>query len=148
MAVPDQLPSVKIVVGDQRQEIDKIVGDAKLVKDRTNNPDLLSVAGRIEASQADEITFMKTWLGERGEPLEDPKMAGHAEHMHHMMKGMASPEDMKALADAKGGDFDRQFLTLMIAHHQGAVDMVEELFDADGSAADPVLYQFVSDIDS
>ncbi len=121
---------------------------AKLVKDRTNNPDLLSVAGRIEASQADEITFMKTWLGERGEPLEDPKMAGHAEHMHHMMKGMASPEDMKALADAKGGDFDRQFLTLMIAHHQGAVDMVEELFDADGSAADPVLYQFVSDIDS
>ncbi len=121
---------------------------AKLVKDRTNNADIITVAGRIEASQADEITFMNTWLGERGEPLEDPKMAGHGEHMHMMMKGMASPEDMKALAAAKGADFDRMFLTLMIAHHEGAVDMVHELFDEDGTAADPLLFQFASDIDS
>lgn len=121
---------------------------AKLVKDRTNNADIVAVAGRIEASQADEITFMTNWLGERGEPSADPAMAGHAEHMHMMMKGMASPEDMKALADAKGSDFDRMFLTLMIAHHNGAVDMVKELFDEDGTAADPVLFQFVSDIEN
>jgi len=121
---------------------------AKLVKDRTNNPDVVAAAGRIEASQADEIGFMKNWLAERGEPIEDPAMAGHGEHMHMMMKGMASPDEMKALAAAKGGDFDRMFLTLMIAHHQGAVDMVKELFDEDGTAADPVLFQFVSDVDS
>ena len=121
---------------------------AKLVKDRTNNAEVIAAAGRIEASQADEIGFMKTWLSERGEPLEDPKMAGHGEHMHHMMKGMASPEEMKALAAAKGADFDRQFLTLMIAHHEGAVEMVKELLREDGTAADPVLYQFVSDVDS
>ena len=121
---------------------------AKLVKDRTNTADIVAVAGRIEASQADEITFMTTWLGERGEPAADPKMAGHGEHMHHMMKGMASPEDMQALAATKGADFDRMFLTLMIAHHDGAVAMVKALFDEDGTAADPVLFQFVSDIDS
>ncbi len=121
---------------------------AKLVKDRTNNADIVAVAGRIEASQADEITFMTSWLGERGEPSADPAMAGHAEHMHMMMKGMASPEDMKALADAKGSDFDRMFLTLMIAHHNGAVDMVTDLFKEDGTAADPVLFQFVSDIEN
>lgn len=121
---------------------------AKLVKDRTNNADIVAVAGRIEASQADEISFMTTWLGERGEPAADPAMAGHGEHMHMMMKGMASPEDMKALAAAKGGEFDRMFLTLMIAHHEGAVDMVHKLFDEDGTAADPVLFQFVSDVDS
>ena len=121
---------------------------AKLVKDRTNTADIVAVVGRIEASQADEITFMTTWLGERGEPAADPKMAGHGEHMHHMMKGMASPEDMQALAATKGADFDRMFLTLMIAHHDGAVAMVKALFDEDGTAADPVLFQFVSDIDS
>jgi len=121
---------------------------AKLVKDRTNNADIIAAAGRIEASQADEIGFMQTWLKERGEPLADPAMAGHGEHMHMMMKGMASPEDMKALAAAKGADFDRMFLTLMIAHHEGAVDMVKELLREDGTAADPVLYQFVSDVDS
>lgn len=121
---------------------------AKLVKDRTNNADIIAAAGRIEASQADEIGFMQTWLKERGEPLADPAMAGHGEHMHMMMKGMASPEDLKALAAAKGADFDRMFLTLMIAHHEGAVDMVKDLLREDGTAADPVLYQFVSDVDS
>jgi uncharacterized protein (DUF305 family) len=121
---------------------------AVLVKDRTNTADLLSIAGRIESSQADEIAFMKAWLSERGEPVEDPMMKGHGEHMHHMMKGMATPDQMKALAAAKGVEFDRQFLTLMIAHHEGAVDMVEKLLDEDGTAADPVLYQFVGDIDS
>ena len=121
---------------------------AVLVKDRTNTAELVTIAGRIESSQADEIAFMKAWLSERGEPVEDPMMKGHGEHMHHMMKGMASPDQMKALAAAKGVEFDRQFLTLMIAHHEGAVDMVEKLLDEDGTAADPVLYQFVGDIDS
>jgi uncharacterized protein (DUF305 family) len=120
---------------------------AKLVKDRTNTEDLKTIAGRIESSQADEIAFMQTWLKERGEPLEDPMMKGHGEHLHHMMKGMASPDDLKALAAAKGTDFDRLFLTLMIAHHEGAVDMVEELLDEEGTAADPVLFQFVGDVE-
>ena len=121
---------------------------AKLVKDRTNTEELVQIAGRIEASQADEIAFMETWLKERGEPLEDPKMAGHGAHMHHMMAGMASPDEMAALAAANGVEFDRQFLTLMIAHHEGAVEMVDKLLEEDGTAADPVLYQFVGDIES
>lgn len=121
---------------------------AMLVKERTNTEELVTIAGRIEASQADEIAFMKNWLAERGEPAADPKMKGHGEHLHHMMKGMASPELMKALGKAKGVEFDRQFLTLMIAHHEGAVDMVEKLFDEEGTAADPVLYRFLSDIEN
>lgn len=121
---------------------------AVLVKERTNTDEIVAIAGRIESSQADEIAFMKGWLAARGEPLEDPAMKGHAAHMHHMMAGMASPEQMQALAAAKGAEFDRQFLTLMIAHHEGAIEMVEKLLDADGSAADPVLYRFVGDIDS
>lgn len=121
---------------------------AVLVKDRTNAEQIIAVAGRIEASQADEIAFLKGWLKERGEPVEDPMLKGHGEHLHHMMQGMASPEDMKALADAKGIDFDRQFLTLMIAHHQGAVEMVQKLFREEGTASDPVMFRFVADIEN
>ncbi len=121
---------------------------AKLVRDRTNTEELKTIAGRIESSQADEIAFMEGWLKERGEPVADPMMKGHAEHMHHMMKGMASPEALAALAAAKGTEFDRQFLTLMIAHHDGALDMVETLLDEEGTATDPVMFQFVSDVES
>ncbi len=121
---------------------------AVLVKDRTNREEVVTLAGRIEASQADEIKFMEGWLKDRGEPTELPGHASHAAHMHHMMAGMASPDQMAALAAASGVEFDRQFLTLMIAHHEGAIDMVEDLLDQPGSAADPVLFKFASDVDS
>ena len=118
---------------------------AMLVKERTNTKELVEIAGRIESSQADEIAFMKSWLAERGEPLEDAMMKDHA---HHTMMGMASPDQLAALAAASGVAFDQQFLTLMIAHHKGAIDMVDALFDEDGSASDPVLYRFASDIEN
>lgn len=118
---------------------------AVLVKLRTNTEELVDIAGRIESSQADEIAFMKSWLAERGEPVEDAMMKDHA---HHMMMGMASPDQMAALGAASGVEFDHQFLTLMIAHHEGAIDMVKDLFNEAGTAADPVLYRFVSDIES
>ncbi|MEL7444947.1 MAG: DUF305 domain-containing protein [Pseudomonadota bacterium] len=121
---------------------------AVLVKDRTNREEIVAIAGRIEASQADEIQFMEEWLTTRGEPVEIPGHAGHAGHMHHTMAGMASPEQMEALAAAEGVEFDRQFLTLMIAHHEGAVEMVEELLGQPGSAADPVLFRFVGDVEN
>ncbi len=139
---PSDVAFMQHMIVHHQQAVDM----ARLVKDRTNTEELKTIAGRIESSQADEIAFMQTWLKERGEPLEDPALAGHGEHMHHMMQGMASPEDLKALAEAKGADFDRLFLTLMIAHHDGALDMVEALLDEEGTAADPVLYQFVGDV--
>lgn len=117
---------------------------AELVQERTNNESVVEAAGRILASQADEIEFMREWLTARGEPVE---MKGHNAHMHHTMKGMASPPQIEALAAAKGAEFDRQFLTLMIAHHEGAIDMVDELLGQPGSAADPVLFRFVGDVE-
>lgn len=118
---------------------------AALVGERTNNPELIDIAGRIDAAQADEIRFMQDWLAERGEPVPDPT-AHHHMHMSHEMAGMASPEQMAALAAAEGIDFDRLFLELMIRHHDGAVTMVEELLEQPGSAYDPVLFEFTSDV--
>ena len=89
---------------------------AALVAERTNNRELIDVAGRIEASQGDEIAFMQGWLAERGEAVPDPT-AHHAMHTHHRMAGMATPEQMAELAASEGRAFDRLFLTLMITHH-------------------------------
>ncbi len=116
---------------------------ARLVEERTNNPAIVKTAGRIEAGQSDEMTFMRDWLETRGEPLAK----AHAMHGGHtMMKGMASPEQMAALAAASGTEFDRMFLQLMIAHHRGALDMVEELHEAPGSAYEPVMFEFTNDV--
>ena len=54
---------------------------------------------------------------------------------------------MAELAAAEGTHFDRLFLQLMIAHHEGAVKMVEELHEQPGSAYDPILFEFTSDVE-
>ena len=128
---------------------------AALAPSRTNHPQLLAVAGRITASQKDEAKFMREWLTQRGAPLvmnaADHMAMNHAAMGHVMtggpsMKGMASPAQLATLAAAKGDGFNRLFLDLMIAHHKGAIDMVDDLTDRSGSAADPVLYQFINDV--
>ena len=124
---------------------DQAVQMSELVKDRTNQPQLVAVAGRIHASQADEIAFMQNWLRERGETVPDASMHRGMD-MKGTMAGMASPADMARLATLKGVEFDRLFLTLMIAHHDGALKMVDALVKKAGSAYDPVLSQFTSDI--
>jgi uncharacterized protein (DUF305 family) len=118
---------------------------ADLVEGRTNRPELVEIAGRIKASQSDEIGFMEGWLNDRGE-----SGMAHAHHMlsaHHKMEmGMATDQQMAALGDSESVGFDRQFLQLMIRHHEGAVDMVKDLLDKPGSAYDPLLYEFVGDV--
>ncbi len=118
---------------------------AELVADRTNRPELVDVAGRIDGSQLDEIEFMRLWLRARGERAPDPT-AHEAMHTTHKMAGMASPEQMAELAGVKSTDFDRLFLTLMITHHKGAVTMVEELLKQPGAAYDPLLFEFTTDV--
>ncbi len=124
---------------------------AALVKDRTNRKALVDAAGRIDASQADEIAFMRTWLIERGQPAPDPANDPHAMHhgdAHATMAGMATLEQMAELTAAKGQGFDRLFLQLMIAHHEGAVKMVAELLEKPGSAYDPALHEFINDVNN
>lgn len=134
---------------------------AALVRNRTNTPAVVDLAGRIDASQADEIEFMQGWLRERGEeaPSPMPTLAGSGmDHSHHAgmdhsshaghggMAGMATPEQMAELDRARGEAFDRLFLQLMIAHHEGAVKMVADLLARSGSAYDPVLFRFTNEV--
>ena len=118
---------------------------AELVADRTNRPELVDAAGRIDASQQDEIAFMQQWLRDRGERVPNPT-AHDAMHTDHTMAGMATPQQMEELAQSEGTDFDRMFLQLMITHHEGAVTMVEELLEQPGAAYDPTLFEFTTDV--
>ena len=129
-----------------------------LLRTRGQSKELLAFGERITISQSDEIQFMKDWLDERGKPVS----AGH-DHMNHgdmkgmdngsmsampLMPGMLTPEQMAALAKAKGAEFDRLFLTGMIQHHTGALVMVDDLFNTPGAGQDAVLYDFATDIDN
>jgi hypothetical protein len=62
------------------------------------------------------------------------------------MAGMASPEEISQLKESDGVEFDRLFLRLMINHHDGAIEMVDDLRDQSGTAYDPILNEFVADL--
>ena len=115
-----------------------------LAPDRTNSESILDLAKRIESSQHDEILFMKDWLGSRGEESHHIKMSNH----HMKMMGMATKTQIEELSALNGFSFDDLFLRLMIAHHRGAIQMVEHLKNQPGSAFDQVLNDFVSDLDN
>ena len=138
---PDDVQFMQDMIPHHNQAVQMAV----LVADRTNRQELLDLAGRINASQVDEIAVMQQWLRERGERVPDPT-AHDAMHTSHEQAGMASPEDMARLAQLENTAFDRLFLELMISHHEGAVAMVEELLEQPGSAYDPMLFEFANDV--
>ena len=121
-----------------------------LIGSRTENKDLRLIGARISKSQFDEMAFMKRWLEARGEPVSSPMpgMHDHASDHHMLMPGMLSPKQMDALRKTKGAEFDRLFLTGMIQHHNGALMMVEDLFNAAGAGQDAELFTFATDVDS
>jgi uncharacterized protein (DUF305 family) len=61
---------------------------------------------------------------------------------------MLTPQQMDELAKSSGSEFDRLFLSGMIQHHRGALDMVRDLFAAAGAGQDAELFTFATDVDS
>jgi uncharacterized protein (DUF305 family) len=106
---------------------------AGLVADRTARDDLPLMAERIVESQEAEIELIEQWLTDRDEEVPD-ESADHDDH--EGMPGMATADQLDDLAAAEGEAFDRLFLELMIAHHLGAVTMVNDLY-ADGGGVEP-----------
>ena len=115
------------------------------------SPSVLTLSERIINAQTDEIATMQQWLGDRRQPVPEPDPAGMKMKMGGMehvmlMPGMLTPEQMDQLDAARGADFDRLFLTDMIQHHRGAVQMVKELFESPGAGQDELVFKFASDV--
>ncbi|MFD9033450.1 DUF305 domain-containing protein [Streptomyces sp. NPDC059567] len=96
---------------------------AKLADGRAEDAGVKKIVADVERAQDPEIRKMKSWLKGWGRP-ESAGQNGHGgAHGGHDMAGMMSEQDMKDLESLKGKAFDRKFAELMIAHHDGAVEM-------------------------
>lgn len=104
---------------------------AKLAATRASDADVKKLAEQIETAQSPEITTMTGWLTAWGKPTAAPSMG----NMDMGDTGMMSDADMTELKAASGTAFDKQFLTMMIAHHQGAITMAKDEL-AKGSNSD------------
>ncbi|MFD5907731.1 DUF305 domain-containing protein [Streptomyces massasporeus] len=99
---------------------------ARLAADRASSGTVKDLAGRIEKGQDPEIRTMTGWLKSWGEKVPAGTGGGGMDHSasgHSGMPGMMGGEDMAALEKLTGKAFDVQFLTLMVEHHEGAVEM-------------------------
>jgi uncharacterized protein (DUF305 family) len=103
---------------------------AKLVPTRSTNAKIVDLASRIEKAQSPEIQQMQGWLTTWGVTSPMSSMPGMTSSMS--MPGMSggvtggmTDADMQQLAGAKGTQFDSMWLSMMIAHHQGAIDMAK-----------------------
>lgn len=109
---------------------------AELAATRGSSPQVKALAAQIEKAQGPEIAQMSGWLKSWGKPVPT-SMAGH--DMGSMgssdMPGMMSTKDMDTLKQSSGAAFDTMFLTMMIAHHEGAIEMAKQE-EAQGSNPD------------
>ena len=113
---------------------------ADLVGSRAANTDVKQLASKIKAAQQPEIDTMNGWLTAWGKPAAMPGMSMSPDlggMDHSSMPGMMTDADMKKLMDAEGAAFDKQFLTMMISHHEGAITMAQQE-TAQGSNPDAV----------
>jgi uncharacterized protein (DUF305 family) len=110
------------------------------------SPAVQRLCERIVVGQQDEIAILRRWLVDRGEPVPTADSSDHAMHHPPDMPGMLSPEELAQLDSARGPAFDRLFLTLMIAHHRGALVMVDGLLAAQGAGQDETVFRIASDV--
>lgn len=100
---------------------------AELIRDRTNNPRVRTLAVDISLTQQAQIGRLHGWLDSWGLPISGsrPPMGWMGMPMDGPMPGMATREELKELADLEGAAADRQFLQRMIDHHRAGVAMAE-----------------------
>jgi uncharacterized protein (DUF305 family) len=111
---------------------------AKLADGRASSP-VEQLAEDIEAAQGPEIQTMTNWLDAWGEDVPSGGMEGmdHGGMSGQDMAGMMTQDEMDELEAASGTKFDRMFLTMMIEHHEGAIDMARTE-QANGSNQDAI----------
>jgi len=118
------------------------------------SPSVRLLCDRIIVSQQDEIALMERWLRDNHQALPDTNQAagnampGMAMGGPALMPGMLTPAQLAELDHAGGPDFDRLFLTFMIQHHEGALTMVQQLFNTPGAAQDGAVFQLATGVNA
>jgi uncharacterized protein (DUF305 family) len=115
---------------------------SRLAAERGANARLVRFATKIDQSQESEISLMQDWLRENGQTA--PK----ADSWRTIsMPGMLTVEELAQLEKARGVEFEKLFLTLMIRHHEGALKMVADLVATPRAAQDISVAMFANDVE-
>lgn len=122
---------------------------ANLAADRPLPDELRTLVDGIHSTQVAEVETMVTWLTDWGKEIPETSMdhvhGGHGDDMADMsdldhgdqMPGMMSADEMTGLAESSDAEFPQLWLTMMIEHHEGAIEMAEAEQD-DGHFPDAV----------
>lgn len=120
---------------------------ALIIRDKTTDPVLRSVAYDIATGQQQQAGQMYGWLAVWGLPqtgtepamtwMNQPgsgshdmsNMGGNSAGQGTTMPGMATPAQLKNLQQATGVQAERLFLQMMIAHHRGGVQMAQAVLE-------------------
>lgn len=93
---------------------------AKMVDGKSARPEVVALAAEIQGAQQPEMDAFTRLLAQWGKPAPSASM-------EHTMDGMMTPAQMEKLGTLRGAEFDREWLTMMIAHHKGAITMADEV---------------------
>lgn len=114
---------------------------SKMAVSHGANSRLVRFAQKIDMSQDAEIELMQRWLAEYKQFVPD------ASSWRTMsMPGMLTAADMAQLEAARGKEFDRLFLQFMIQHHEGALQMVEDLLKTPRAAQEVDINVFANEV--
>jgi uncharacterized protein (DUF305 family) len=105
------------------------------------SPRLLKLANKIDQSQVAEINIMQGWLRQNGQFAPDT-----SSWRTMTMAGMLTKEQLEELDAATGAEFDRAYLTMMIQHHEGALQMVKDLFATPRAGQEVDVNVFANDV--
>jgi uncharacterized protein (DUF305 family) len=114
---------------------------SRMAESHGANPQVLKLSNKIDQSQIPEIRIMQAWL-ERNNQFAPDTSSWH----DMMMAGMLTTAQLKELDAAKGVEFDRAYLRMMIQHHAGALKMVEDLFNAPLAGQEVDVNVFANDV--
>ena len=107
-----------------------------LAETHTTNPEILALAKQIKDAQAPEIKQMTAWIESSGAGMDMGHDMG--------MGGMLTEEQMTALGNAQGAEFDKLYLEGMIGHHEGALQMAKMIENSSNSEAKTLASNVIS----
>jgi uncharacterized protein (DUF305 family) len=114
---------------------------SRLAESHGANPQVLKLSNKIDQSQVPEIRIMQAWLQRNKQFVPDT-----SSWRHMTMSGMLTDAQLKELDAAKGVEFDRAYLQMMIQHHAGALKMVDDLFSTSMAGQEVDVNVFANDV--
>lgn len=127
---PDDVMFAQMMIPHHEQAL--VMSSIAMSKDGISDG-ITGIAQRIDEEQFGEIADLTSWLEQSGSPV---KSAGHESHE---MPGMLTDEQIEQLRAATGDEFEKMWLLFMVAHHQGAVTMSQDVI---ANGTDPELRAF------